>query len=850
MKIASTDLRYLDNVARKIDGKRRSYGTLKKCEFHFHTPASHDYSLIPGKLYTELSTIDIIDYALEINYISEEAADVLKENLSFYESEEYFKDLKKEGKPFISFKEYLSFMLIAHKLYESGVEVAIITDHNTVGGFRKLRCSLEQYFREKGKSRGKNYVHLFLGVEISCSEQNHLIGIFEDNKYELVQRFLDEIIINEKEGTYLTSQVLIEEINRIDGLAYLAHLNTSNFLGSGVYNKTLFSSGLMNVIGLTNLESEQKVRDRISSFNKDIARKLGIIYESDAHCISKLGTQNAWVKFSKVNFASLKKAFRNHSINIYKNRPNKSEVFIKGMCVRPGDKGFLKDTQDKQGDLVVDFSRDLNCIIGGRGTGKSTILKIIQVALTNEIDRLQNLEFLAEHEKVFILFCCESDQYILEFIPQTKNLSDEYFIDDVFIDGSYTQVSENKILLSSHWNNLYKHEDGAYKKCTNEVKSNILSKVYSRTYNINNIINKINNDQVDNFIKDVILQGLEGDQFSYYIRRLQSVPKRSFNKFIRENINKMEDAVSERKNEIGELISDFNRKYDKQIEIVYSPKLEHNEYYLRELLDYVSGDDSVINTLLTWNDIARYIKLFESRFGISRFLKLLFNKKYTTINGLLKIEDMIINQPTSYKDVHKGLKVIDKNNYKDVYEQMYNVLTSKREIIEKTLINWFEIIDEFTIKFNINSKELNQTVGADMKYITNMSLGQKVVSILSFVFKYGYHVNDSTPLIIDQPEDNLDNQYIYKNLVESLKEIKNARQVIVVTHNSTIVTNADTEQVIVMESDNSNGWIETKGYPSDPIVAKSIINCLEGGIESFSHKVDTYSLFVKQLKIK
>jgi hypothetical protein len=48
-----------------------------------------------------------------------------------------------------------------------------------------------------------------------------------------------------------------------------------------------------------------------------------------------------------------------------------------------------------------------------------------------------------------------------------------------------------------------------------------------------------------------------------------------------------------------------------------------------------------------------------------------------------------------------------------------------------------------------------------MKNIEDLSLGQKVEGILTFIFNYGEYSNDFTPLVIDQPEDNLDNMYIY-----------------------------------------------------------------------------------------
>ncbi|WP_258171031.1 AAA family ATPase [Paenibacillus sp. R14(2021)] len=132
-----------------------------------------------------------------------------------------------------------------------------------------------------------------------------------------------------------------------------------------------------------------------------------------------------------------------------------------------------------------------------------------------------------------------------------------------------------------------------------------------------------------------------------------------------------------------------------------------------------------------------------------------------------------------------------------------------------------------------------------MRDISQLSLGQKVVAILTFLFEYGRFTNDTTPLIIDQPEDNLDNQYIYKNLVQSLRQIKNNRQVVVVTHSSTIVTNADAEQVIVLESDSSRGWIEKTGYPSNKTIMKHIINYLEGGEPSFIHKVKMYDTILQ-----
>ena len=115
-------------------------------------------------------------------------------------------------------------------------------------------------------------------------------------------------------------------------------------------------------------------------------------------------------------------------------------------------------------------------------------------------------------------------------------------------------------------------------------------------------------------------------------------------------------------------------------------------------------------------------------------------------------------------------------------------------------------------------------------------MGQKVVAMLSFILGYSEFIDDTTPLIIDQPEDNLDNQYIYRNLVQDFRKIKSSRQIIISTHNSTIVVNSGCDNVIVLESDNERSWISKNGYSQERRITNEIINKLEGGKEAFKRK--------------
>jgi hypothetical protein len=330
-----------------IEKSRKKYGKLKKSEVHFHTPASHDYRLIENREYKNLDISEIVHIGVKEQYISQEAADEILLNLDDYTSEAYVNQLKEEAKPFHSFKEFFSYCLIAHKLYKSRVEVAIITDHNTIKGYLKLKYALDFYFKERLKSKDqKQQIFLFLGVEISCSEKNHLVAIFDEKKYDDVQIFLDECIINEEDGTYYTSHLMRERIaEELDGITYLAHVNSSDLLGSEGYNKTLFSKKDMKVIGITSLDSKKGVIQRLLKHNKEVANKIGFIYESDSHEISTLGTKNTWIKFSDVSFAALKNAINNYHISIYTEKPSKVDKFIKGLVVESGE-GFLKSKLD------------------------------------------------------------------------------------------------------------------------------------------------------------------------------------------------------------------------------------------------------------------------------------------------------------------------------------------------------------------------------------------------------------------------------------------------------------------------------------------------------------------------
>jgi hypothetical protein len=106
---------------------------------------------------------------------------------------------------------------------------------------------------------------------------------------------------------------------------------------------------------------------------------------------------------------------------------------------------------------------------------------------------------------------------------------------------------------------------------------------------------------------------------------------------------------------------------------------------------------------------------------------------------------------------------------------------------------------------------------------------------------------DKRPLLIDQPEENLDPRSVYQELVEVFRETRKRRQVIIVTHNANLVVNADADQVIVATpTPNASGGLPTVTYESgsleNPEIRKAVCQILEGGERAFMDRERRYRL--------
>ncbi len=145
-----------------------------------------------------------------------------------------------------------------------------------------------------------------------------------------------------------------------------------------------------------------------------------------------------------------------------------------------------------------------------------------------------------------------------------------------------------------------------------------------------------------------------------------------------------------------------------------------------------------------------------------------------------------------------------------------------------------EAIDRLDLWFPEDSLDVQYSTTGDGRHFRSIqegSPGQKTAALLAFLLSYG-----EEPLILDQPEDDLDNHLIYDLIVTQLREVKSHRQVIVVTHNANIVVNGDAELVVALSARGGETQKECDGCLQESLVRKTICTVMEGGSKAFEQR--------------
>lgn len=224
-------------------------------------------------------------------------------------------------------------------------------------------------------------------------------------------------------------------------------------------------------------------------------------------------------------------------------------------------------------------------------------------------------------------------------------------------------------------------------------------------------------------------------------------------------------------------------------------------------------------------------------------------------NRGIKIEGEIVFNKNAFFDLIKdqldGRTFKGKHSYAELetlvgitdYSSFIAFINDIANSIEKVKYHLRFSVEEFEkIFYELRTRStylyVQPNISFDGKPLEKISVGQR--GTIYLCLKLATNIFSQT-IIFDQPEDDLDNDFIFKDLIKIFKEIKKYRQVIIVTHNANLVVNADAEQVIVAFN-NEEKLSYTSGSLENPDINLAVCNILEGGKIAFQQRKNKYHL--------
>ncbi|MCK1225031.1 Spaf_1101 family AAA-like ATPase [Streptococcus uberis] len=516
----------IKSVYRELTNTKEKFGSFHKTLIHLHTPTSHDFRLFSDwnvERYRNASDEEL--YNLFFNN-----KQILKEK---FPMEQLMSSMDNEM--YSDFKEYISFIFLAEQILVNDFEIVVVTDHNTTEGVAKLRNAINML--KKNNHKYRYHPHIYYGVEISAADKLHIVGIFDDNQKARVDDWLNANLLSQSEGSYQHSLTIMKFFNDNKILNYIAHFNTSNIFTkeaqlSGAYKKSLLTSSQMKFMGVNKKEAIDKLLDKLS---REYYCKPNFILDNDAHDINTLNKNIMWFKGGKISFRMFEEALLDYevSVSIEPPIPDKG-LYIKGLYIenRKENRSFLTN-KPREKDFSLTFSPSLNCLIGGRGTGKSTIIDMLQYALAQRCDKKSKLEFLCEHANIYILYIMNKVEYIIEVsLPDIKQDHKDdilqYFGQNIVGRYEYRyryDSTEIQQWALKHHTKIYRvYSNFKFEKVDNKE---LLLKMFDKRYSVNELVRTADGSEITSFISELMLsnQHLPRPDFIQRIRSLSGLVK-------------------------------------------------------------------------------------------------------------------------------------------------------------------------------------------------------------------------------------------------------------------------------------------------------------------------------------
>lgn len=690
--------------------------------------------------------------------------------------------------------------------------------------------------------------------------------------------------------------------------------------------KTIINSADIIFTASENLENHKKGKNKLIESGVNSL----LLDCSDAHTNSwnttskdRIGNCNTWIK-ADPTFEGLKQILYEPEarVRIQESKPEEKSVY------QVIDSILLDKNEFWKGEIRL--SENLNTIIGGRATGKSTLLQTIakkinplfektEAFIDNNLDGItinwkdgeisdkHDIDIFSQGYMFSIANNNEKTTKLINDILQGKehySLIEKYNSDNVDLDGIISSLVHNAFRLQSEIDSIKStlkekgDKIGIEKQIdilNNRIKDlsgSFLTEEERNTYQTN--IKEIAEieQEIETKKKDVIIvedfktKSIINLSYSDSFINLSSSTKFDIENIyneIRTNVDAYwAQRIDEEKTNLLRII-DTNRAKEetiKQSELFkkcfeyYEKNKELNDVHEKIKIETTKLND-IIKIEKQLNDKIKLRKQIESQIIDSHKL---YKNNIDNLSTELKIDhdNVSINAVVSYNpndmqqflEQRLSLKGRERQEYiKKLSEQYENDIENQcRNFLSKALNNDIEYKNSYDSKAVVSEFFAKNwfSYSFDLIYQNDsfaaMSPGKKAFVILKLLLEFS---DKKCPILIDQPEDSLDNRAIYNELVQYIRTMKTERQIILVTHNPNIVVGADAENVIVAnqhgdKNENRDGYkfqyINGSLENITPIdknsnfvlekksIREHVCEILEGGEEAFQKREQKYNL--------
>ena len=748
-------------------------------------------------------------------------------------------------------------------LLENEIAAIAITDHFVID---KNRI---QQIREKVNGR----ITVFPGVELRCDKGTsnlHIILIF-DEKADLDTLEEDFKVFKRNQGKsiadneriYWDFNDVVEFAKTHNAIITIHAGKKSNGLDRMISNTLPHQEAIKEEIA-TNVDIFEmgRVAD-FDNYKKHVFPAVGVkpmIVCSDNHCPSEYPKDRyLWIK-SDLTFSGFKQILfePDERVCVQLEKPDYKAPFRVIDSISLDEKSFWNDT--------IYLNGNLNTIIGGRSTGKSTLLNAIARKLDCPIEKLTQKDgyndYIEEHFSGVSIHWSdgqEDNTRDVDYYPQSymyQIANDGKKLDRIICDNI---MEDKKDAISKYIKNNNQLETDLHTTILSlfqeQEKYKALSSQLREKGNKSAISKEIGDLEikVKSLTDQTQITEAEIERYKADTETLSQIEQK--NNAIHRDITTLESLIN-----TPILASNFPQKYDvlsentrEHLIKVYSNIAETaNEQWVNQIKE-------ILQTLHTeqGNNEQQYIKckqyydnnkelnsiqtrLREEQKKLHEFeeQETICNKCKQEIDNLVKkIVDQYIQFQTNTNAVCRELSIkrndltiaahtifLRDDLYDFLKERFIIRSTEQQNYIEKLANEYAEqgtiedyirkaLNSEIVYKSTHHAQEVMTALLSQNWYkyqfdviyqddkFTEMSQGKQAFVVLKLLLDFS---KKQCPILIDQPEDSLDNRAIYKDLVEYIRNKKKERQIILVTHNPNVVVSADAENVIVANQNGNN----------------------------------------------